>query len=272
MNHIIQCLILFISSVSSLPLIANQDISTFDHIQSSRVLSVGYRELPPFSFSDGNGKVKGYTISLCNIIAEKLRLHLNINKLTINYVPVNFANRFSALNNHEIDMDCSVNTIAPERLSNFSFSMSYYMAKMRIVSLRKKNIHTLDSLYGQTVSLPGGSKDLLEFNKVNREKNLNISVVTTATVDSAFNKMANNEVAALLLDDALAYQLINNSKHPEKFSVSSERVGSDMPYAIMMRKNDPRFVDFVDNSLKDILSSKITMKLILPRSIEHATK
>jgi glutamate/aspartate transport system substrate-binding protein len=195
------------------------------------------------------------------MIADKLRQYLKLNNLTIHYIPVNFAERFSALNARKIDMDCSVNTNAPERASSVSFSIDYYIAKMRIISLRKNNIHSIVDLRGRTVSLPGSSKDLLEFNKANREQRLNISTITTTTINGAFYKMAHNEAAALFLDDILVWPLINHSEQPELFSVSAQNIGSDMHYAIMMRKNDPQFVTFVNSTLKDFFASSVNAQL-----------
>ncbi|MCY4883869.1 transporter substrate-binding domain-containing protein, partial [Salmonella enterica subsp. enterica serovar 1,4,[5],12:i:-] len=69
----VQWLILLAGIVISPALMAQQNAATLDHIQNSSVLNVGYRQLPPFSFTDHNGKVTGYTIAVCNIIADKLR-------------------------------------------------------------------------------------------------------------------------------------------------------------------------------------------------------
>ncbi|MDE9681423.1 transporter substrate-binding domain-containing protein [Citrobacter portucalensis] len=195
------------------------------------------------------------------MIADKLRQYLKLSNLTIHYIPVNFAERFSALNSRKIDMDCGVNTNAPERTSSVSFSENYYTAKMRIISLRKNNIRSIADLKGRTVSLTGSSKDLLEFNKANREQHLNISTITSTTIKGAFEKMAHNESAAFFIDDILAWPLINHSEQPELFSVSSESIGNDMHYAIMMRKNDPQFVTFVNSTLKDFFASPVNVQL-----------
>ncbi|MEG0953843.1 MAG: transporter substrate-binding domain-containing protein, partial [Citrobacter sp.] len=150
-KRVAQGLILLAGLTVSPVLMAQQNAATLEHIQISSVLNVGYRQLPPFSFTDQNGKVTGYTIAVCNLIADKLRQYLKLNNLTIHYIPVNFAERFSALKTRKIDMDCGVNTNAPERTSSVSFSVNYYIAKMRIISLRKNNIHSLADLKGRTV-------------------------------------------------------------------------------------------------------------------------
>ncbi|MFV2960771.1 transporter substrate-binding domain-containing protein [Citrobacter portucalensis] len=126
MNRIVQWLFLLAGIGITPALMAQQNAATLDHIQNSSVLNVGYRQLPPFSFTDHNGKVTGYTIAVCNMIADKLRQYLKLNSLTIHYIPVNFAERFSALNTRKIDMDCGVNTNAPADLQRFIFAQLLY--------------------------------------------------------------------------------------------------------------------------------------------------
>jgi ABC-type amino acid transport substrate-binding protein len=235
---------------------------TLEHIKQSNSLNIGYRQIAPFSLRDKDGKVSGYTITLCNLIADELRHSPGLKNLAIHYIPVLFTDRVSALNSSKIDMDCSVNTDAPERKSSVSFSLDYYVANMRIVSLGKNNIRSLNDLKGHTVSVPRGSKDLLELNRVNREKHLSLSIKTSDTVEDAFNMMAQHRTAAVVLDDVLVYPFINQSEHPEDFTVSHEIVGDKMKYAIMMKKQDAIFVSFVDKTLERIIESPKNTQLI----------
>ncbi|BCG08183.1 ABC transporter substrate-binding protein [Buttiauxella agrestis] len=251
--------------------------ATLDHIKESNALNIGYRQLEPFSFRDVGGKVTGYTISLCNMIADELRVSLGKKNLAVHYIPTLFTERVNSLNSGKIDLDCSVNTDAPERKKSVSFSVDYFVAHMRIISLRQNNIHTLEDLKGRTVSVPRGSKDLLEFNRVNREKHLSISIITSDTVQDAFDMMAQKRTAAIILDDILAYPIINQNEHPEDFSVSQDVVGEKMKYAIMMRKEDPQFVAFVDKTLGRIFESPVNTQLthkwltqkVMPKNLQR---
>lgn len=244
---------------------------TLEHIKQSNTLNIGYRQLAPFSLRDNNGRVTGYTITLCNLIGDELRHSLGLKKLAIHYIPILFTDRVSSLNSSKIDMDCSVNTDAPERKSSVSFSIDYYVAYMRIVSLNKYSIRSLNDLKGHTVSVPRGSKDLLELNRVNREKHLNLSIITSDTMEDAFNMMAQHRTAAVMLDDILAYPFINQSEHPEEFTVSHEIVGDKMKYAIMMKKQDPIFVAFVDKTLERLFESpqntQLAKKLLVQKVV-----
>lgn len=261
LKHLLNALMLIPLSMASQPLSAEPTSMTLEHIKSSDTLNIGYRQLEPFSFRDSDGKVTGYTIALCNIIANELRVSLGIKKLAVHYIPVLFTERVSALNSSKIDLDCSVNTVAPERQNSVSFSTDYFVAHMRIVSFRNNNIKTLNDLKGRAIAVPRGSKDLLELNRINREKNLSLSIVTSDTVEDAFDMMTQKRTAALMLDDILAYPYINQSEHPEDFTVSSEVVGDKMKYALMMRKEDPIFVAFVDKTLGRIFESPLNAQL-----------
>ena len=260
-KYMFSALILLPFSMVSQQLSAEQKSVTLDHIKSSSTINIGYRQLEPFSFRDSDGKVTGYTIELCNMIADQLRVSLGIKKLAIHYIPILFTERVSALNSSKIDLDCSVNTVAPERQNSVSFSVDYFVANMRIVSLRTNNIKSLNDLKGRAIAVPRGSKDLLELNRINREKNLSLSIVTSDTVEDAFDMMMQKRTAALILDDILAYPYINQSEHPEDFTVSSEVVGDKMKYALMMRKEDPLFVAFVDKTLGQIFESPLNAQL-----------
>jgi glutamate/aspartate transport system substrate-binding protein len=261
LKHLLNALMLIPLSMASQPLSAEPTSVTLEHIKSSDTLNIGYRQLEPFSFRDSDGKVTGYTIALCNMIADELRVSLGIKKLAVHYIPVLFTERVSALNSSKIDLDCSVNTVAPERQNSVSFSTDYFVAHMRIVSFRNNNIRTLNDLKGRAIAVPRGSKDLLELNRINREKNLSLSIVTSDTVEDAFDMMTQKRTAALMLDDILAYPYINQSEHPEDFTVSSEVVGDKMKYALMMRKEDPMFVAFVDKTLGRIFESPLNAQL-----------
>ncbi|WP_418230238.1 substrate-binding periplasmic protein [Buttiauxella izardii] len=85
--------------------------------------------------------------------------------------------------------------------------------------------------------------------------------MTSDTVQDAFDMMAQKRTAAIILDDILAYPIINQNEHPEDFSVSQEVVGEKMKYAIMMRKQDPQFVAFVDKTLGRIFESPANAQL-----------
>ena len=54
--------------------LAQPAVSTLDRIRQTGVLRIGYDgHEPPFDYIDLDGKVMGYSIELCNRLAEALR-------------------------------------------------------------------------------------------------------------------------------------------------------------------------------------------------------
>ncbi|MGH8813819.1 MAG: transporter substrate-binding domain-containing protein, partial [Advenella sp.] len=65
---------------------------------------------------------------------------------------------------------------------------------------------------------------------------------------------------ALVLDDILLAGVVANSKNPTQFVISSEGLSAE-PYAIMMRRDDPKFKALVNEKLAALYSSGEAQKL-----------
>ena len=71
---------------------------TLQEIGEDGVFRVGFRmDAKPFSFLDPDGNAAGYSVDLCRQVAEALRGRLERQNLSIEYVPVNAAERFATL-------------------------------------------------------------------------------------------------------------------------------------------------------------------------------
>jgi len=72
--------------------------ATLDRIRETGVLTIGYREdAAPYSFTDKVGGPAGYTVTLCRTVALGLKIQLELDKISIDYVPVTAENRFQAV-------------------------------------------------------------------------------------------------------------------------------------------------------------------------------
>lgn len=229
--------------------------STLERIKENKSINIGFRELPPFSYTDSDGKLDGYTISLCRMIVQHIGTALGLKKVTINYIKVDPTDRLKLLNTRVIDMDCSVNADTEERRKSVAFSHDYYTAAMHVISLRQNKMHTLTDLKGRAISVVGGTKNMLMVNEINRNQHLNLSLVTSKSRQLAFDKMEKRQTAALLLDDVLALPLIKQSGHSKDFVISPEKLGSGVNYAIMLRKDDPRFTTLINQLMDEIVTS-----------------
>jgi polar amino acid transport system substrate-binding protein len=101
--------------------------ATLDRVRQAGKLVLGYRaDARPFSFDDGSGKPSGYSIALCQNVAEEVKKELAIPDLKVEWVPVTVDDRFSAIEQGKIDLLCSASTATLERRKTVSFSIPVY--------------------------------------------------------------------------------------------------------------------------------------------------
>jgi polar amino acid transport system substrate-binding protein len=100
-----------------------------DKARDSGKLSFGYRtDTRPFSYTDDGGKPAGFSVALCQKVADALKAELKLPALTVDFVPVTSANRFEALEQGQIDLLCGTATPTLERRARVDFSIPIFNA------------------------------------------------------------------------------------------------------------------------------------------------
>lgn len=115
--------------VLGLPLLqpAPADAATLDKVRQASKLTFGYREdARPFSFKDGSGTPTGYSIALCQQVANEVKAELGGSDLTVEWVPVTLEDRFAAVARGKVDLLCASDTVTLERRKQVSFSIPVF--------------------------------------------------------------------------------------------------------------------------------------------------
>ena len=100
---------------------------TLDRIRQSGKVMFGYRaEAQPFSYRDDAGNAAGYSVALCQAIADGVKTDLGLANLSIEWVPVTIDDRFSAVQQGKVDLLCSAETETLSRRKEVSFSLPIY--------------------------------------------------------------------------------------------------------------------------------------------------
>lgn len=104
---------------------------------SDGVLSIGYRpDAPPFSFNKqtslpGLVRPAGYNVEICRQIAEDIAAKYHRDHadegLSVQWVPVDAASRFTCLRNGHIDILCGTATVTLERMREFESSLFTFL-------------------------------------------------------------------------------------------------------------------------------------------------
>jgi ABC-type amino acid transport substrate-binding protein len=100
-----------------------------DKAKDTGKLSLGYRvDAEPFAYEDMAGKPAGYSVALCRQVAEAVKVELKLPNLAVEFFPVTADNRFSALQQGQIDLLCGATTPTLERRANTDFSIPIFAA------------------------------------------------------------------------------------------------------------------------------------------------
>jgi ABC-type amino acid transport substrate-binding protein len=100
---------------------------TLDRIRQNGKVMLGYRaDAQPFSYRDESGNPAGYSVALCQGIADGLKTDLGLANLSIEWVPVTIDDRFSAVQQGKVDLLCGADTETLSRRKEVSFSLPIY--------------------------------------------------------------------------------------------------------------------------------------------------
>jgi ABC-type amino acid transport substrate-binding protein len=101
---------------------------TLDAVKKSGKLTLGYRtDARPFSFKDESGNAAGYSVALCNKVADQLKAELKLPALALNWVPVALEDRFRNLADGKVDLLCGADTVTLARRKDVAFSIPIYL-------------------------------------------------------------------------------------------------------------------------------------------------
>jgi len=230
--------------------------STLARIAETGTLRIGYSpDAAPFSYLQADGKPIGYSIDLCERIAQLLQKQLGLDKLEIAYVRRTPSDRVALLQDGQIDIECVASTNNAERRKSVAFSYPHFVTAVRFVALREGGPRVVADLKGRTVASTSGTTVIGELNATSREQGLNIAVMPTPDHEAGFALMATGRVSAFVMDGILLSNLVANAEKPELYQLSLDTVGAAEPYGLMMRRDDPDFENAVNAALVEIFTT-----------------
>ncbi|MCM3879223.1 MAG: transporter substrate-binding domain-containing protein [Vicinamibacterales bacterium] len=104
---------------------APRPTSTLDRIISADRITLGYRpDAAPMSYRAESGKPEGYSIAVCNRVADALKRTLGRPSLAVEWVPV--SNGFTDLADGRVDLICGADEITLANRAHASFSIPIF--------------------------------------------------------------------------------------------------------------------------------------------------
>jgi len=223
--------------------------TTLDRIKTSKTVIFGYRDSSvPFSFVGPDGKPAGYSVDLCQRVADDLRRDLQLPDLDVKWVPVTVETRVKALREMTIDLECGSTTNTLSRQAEVDFSLTTWITGGSLLGLRDLSFGDFRDLRIAVISGTTTERIL--------KTALTGDIRWVAVKDHAEGRSAVETRAADVYasDRDILVGLILTAADPTQF-VLADRYFSYEPYALMLRRGDPEFRLLVDRSLARLYRS-----------------
>ncbi len=241
--------------LSGNPALAEELSGTLKKIKDSGTVTLGHRaDALPFSYTDDKGNVHGYSIDLCNRVADAVKTHLALPQMKVDLVEVTAANRFRLVKNGTVDLECGTTTNTLGREQEVAFSVTTFVVGTRFVSKKRMGIQEFEDLKGLTVASLSGTTNIKRVVDLNSEKGLEMVILPAPNPADAMRLLESNQIAAFFWDDILLAGAVARAENPRQYVISKQALSVE-PYALMMRKDDPRFKQVVDDALVALFRS-----------------
>ncbi len=245
------------------PLSAQAD--KLDDIKGRGTLLIGATESsPPFCFRDGGKGIVGYDVDLAARVADELGVKTQT-------VPIINAERISALQRDRVDLVAAGMTRSKERANDIDFSFAYLDSPHKVLVRKSAGIVRVAELAEHKLALVKSAS-------VDAELKAAVPTLDIVFFDDyamAFAALADGRVDGFLADKMLLLWFAQKSGHPDDFDLID---GYELPRTagFAIKKNEPRFLDFVDRALLKIEASGEAAKIFdrwfapLPRTFRIA--
>jgi len=238
---------LLLSLATLAPLGARAESPVLDKIRDSGTIVLGYRESAlPFSFADDKGKPAGYAVDLCLRVAEATRQKLGLKDLKVRWMPLTPQNRFPAMVNGLVDLDCAPNTNSLERQKQVAFSVSHYVSTVRMLVRADSGIKSFEDLRGKTVVTSAGSTGDRHVRFMKQQ--YGYRDIYAKDHGESFLLLESGRAQAFVMDDVLLAGLRARAKDPAQWVIVGPALSTEQN-ALMMSKADPEWKQFVDQTL-----------------------
>lgn len=221
-------------------------LDTLATIRDRQSIVIAYREgSAPFSYVDENKQPIGYSIDLCNRIADAVKRELKMPNLKVQFMPVDSVTRFTAIVEGKADLECGTTTNNAERRKKVAFTIPHFFSGVRALVRADGGIRNWPDLRGRTVVTTRSTTTVQLLNERNNVRALSINLTEGVDDHDSFRRVEEGKADVFPMDDVLLYSLRAAAKNPAMFAIVGDPLSVE-PYAIMLRKDDATFKKIVD--------------------------
>jgi polar amino acid transport system substrate-binding protein len=250
--------------------------ATLDRVRDTGKLTLGYRtDARPFSFKDDGGKPAGYSVALCQKIAEQIQADLKLPNPSVEWVPVTLDGRFDAVQEGKVDLLCGADTVTLTRRKNVSFSIPTFPAGIGAVMRSDRSFPLRALLTGGDASshpiwrgeparallqkttfsvLTGTTSQATLMNRL-AELQLDVNVVPVDNYKVGIERVLDRQSDVFFGDRPILIESVTRSSSGEDLVVLDRQFTYEN-IALVLSRGDEDFRLVVDQQLSRLYSSK----------------
>jgi ABC-type amino acid transport substrate-binding protein len=225
---------------------------TLDRIKIAGTVQMGYRDdAAPFSYKDRDGRVRGYSVELCEKAAAEIGKAAGIHAIKVEWRPLTAATRFDAVVNREVDLECGTSTISLSRMASVDFSLPIYVDGGAVLVRNKSNLARLDALKGKRIAVIPGTTTEQALARTLSSLGAPATVVPIQGYVEGLGLLINGRVDGLAGDRIVLTTLRQRSAGARDTDFLPGDLSYE-PYALVMRRDDPDFRLAVNRALVEL--------------------
>ena len=229
--------------------------NTLEKAKTTGKFTLAYRESSiPFSYLGEDGKPLGFGWEMCKLIAEEVKKETGRKDLVVESQAVTSQNRIPLIQNGTVDVECGSTTNNSERGKQVTFAINYFYTGTRFLVKSDSGIKSINDLKGKKVVSTTGTTNYQILRNLNDEKKYGFELLGAKDHADALLMVESGMAQAFGMDDILLYGLKASSKESAKLAVVGESIQVE-PYAIMFRKDDPKFQALVNKVITNSMKS-----------------
>lgn len=273
-RSIAACAVAFLTIVSpALAQRAQAPATTLDRIKAAGRIRLGYRaDAQPFAFRDGSGNAAGYSVALCLKVADAIKTRLSLATLGVEWVPVTVADRFTAVQQGQVDLLCGAETVTLARRQDVAFSLPIFPGGIGALLRKDSPARLREVLAGRPPSNPvwrGSAGQLLQTQTFSvvagttaepwlagklSEFKLTAKVAPVAGYDAGVQGVLDRSAHVFFGDRAILLDAAARSPSASKLMVL-DRLFTYEPVALVLARGDEDFRLAVDRALSALYAS-----------------
>jgi ABC-type amino acid transport substrate-binding protein len=223
-------------------------------IQASGTLRIAYRiDSRPFSFLDAQGRPAGYSIELCQRIAQSIERQLGLSALAVTFVQVDTRTRFERIIDGSADMECGSTTVSLSRLESVDFSNLIFAESTGILVKSGRGLISFEDMAGKSIGvIPGSTNEKAVRDQLAR-RSMQATLVELRDRQQGVAALARGEIDALA-SDKLVLLALAQAASLRDYTVLSDDLSFE-PFAIMLPRGDWAFRLAVNTGLARLFRS-----------------